>query len=90
MIDVKEAVRIAIHFAKELIPTEDFDSITLEEVELAQHEPFWYVTLGFKKQVAADPLMVFTGKTANLIIRYKIFQINRDSGEVISMKIRKD
>ena len=90
MIDVKQAVKIAVDYAKDILSGEKIDQITLEEVELAQAEPFWYVTLGISKIVQVNPFEVLTGKGAHLQTKYKIFKIHRDSGEVYSMKIRKE
>jgi len=51
MIDVKQAVKIATDFAKEIFPGENFSQLSLEEVELDENGPFWYVTLGLGKIV---------------------------------------
>ena len=58
MIDVKEAVKIAINYANEIFLDEKFDKISLEEVELDDKRPFWYVTLGLGKLVQDSPFGV--------------------------------
>jgi hypothetical protein len=93
MIDVKEAVKIAINYAKDIFSEEKFDKITLEEVELEENELFWHVTLGMGKIVLDSPfgaLDVLAGKPAKLAVKYKIFKIHRETGQVHSVKMRKE
>jgi len=89
MIDVKEAVKIAMDFVKDVFPEEKFDRITLEEVELSEDSPYWYVTIGLGKVVAEDPFAAFTGRS-KLSVNYKILKIHRDTGKVVSMKMRSE
>ncbi len=88
MIDVKEAVKIAINYANEIFPDEKFDKISLEEVELDDKRPFWYVTLGMGKFVQDSPFDIMSGKGAKLVVKYKVFKIHRETGQVHSMKMR--
>jgi hypothetical protein len=90
MIDVKEAVKIAIDFTKDILSSENIHQITLEEVELDEAQRFWYITLGIAKIVRESPFAVFEAKGSKLLVKYKILKINRESGEVVSMKIRKE
>ena len=56
------------------------EDITLEEVELSEDEKFWFITLGnieYRK-----------GLLPGYERRYKIFKVNSDTGQVMSMKIR--
>ena len=49
MIDVKEAVKVAHDYTRELYKdygVGEVDPITLEEVELTDDERFWLITLG--------------------------------------------
>ena len=90
MIDVKDAVKIAINYAKDIFPEEQFDKLTLEEVELEENELFWHVTLGMGKIVQDSPFDILSGKGAKLIVKYKVFKIHRETGQVHSMKMRKE
>jgi hypothetical protein len=52
MIEVKEAVRIAFQYMKEIFFEEQLYDLTLEEIELAEpsdDEPYWLVTVGFTR-----------------------------------------
>jgi hypothetical protein len=90
MIDVKQAVKIATEFVKDVLSSEKIDRITLEEVELDETQSNWYITLAVGTVVRADPFSLLSGKTPELRVRYKVIKINADSGQVISMKIRKE
>lgn len=78
MITVKEAVPAAARFARSMYG-EDLD-LLLEEVDLSPDERYWLITLSFSsKKVDA----------ASASRRdYKIFEIDAESGEVRSMKMR--
>jgi hypothetical protein len=89
MIDVKDAVRIAINYAREIFPDDQFDKFTLEEVELDDKRPFWYITLGMGKVVQESPLELLSGGT-KLAVKYKVFKIHRETGQVHSVKMRKE
>ena len=90
MIDVKEAVKIATNFARDMFSSEGFSQITLEEIELAQDEPFWYITLGLGKIIQPETFDILSGKGAKLITKYKVFKVHQVSRQVFSMKIRKE
>jgi hypothetical protein len=89
MIDVKDAVKIAMDFVKNIYTGEKFDRVTLEEVELSDDSPFWYVTLGLGQVIQTDPFAVLSGG-GKVSVKYKVFTIHRETGEVISMKIRQE
>ena len=92
MIDVKEAVKIAIEDLQKLYESAELKDILLEEFALSDDEKYWYVTLGFSRQVdSKSPLSALLGKAEyNQEYKrvYKEFQIDRASGQVKSMKIR--
>jgi len=76
MIDVKEAVKIAYEYFLSLCPGSG--SVQLEEVELAEDEGYWLITLSH-----------FSPYLVDLADRqYKTFKINAVDGRVLSMKIR--
>jgi hypothetical protein len=88
MIDVKQAVKIATDYAKELFSDQKFEQITLEEVELDEDAHFWNVTLGMGKIVHESPFGILAGVQGKLMIKYKVVKINAATGSVQSVKIR--
>ena len=84
MIGVKDAVGAATRFAEELYgPREDL-GLTLEEVELSSDDRHWLITLGLVDR--ANPFAALAGGLAQR--DYKIFKVDAETGEVVSMKIR--
>ncbi len=77
-IDAKKAVEIAAQYYKDI--SGERANATVEEVELDGN--FWVITLGI-----ADSYSIMIGAT--IPRNYKQFRINSDTGEVMSMKIRK-
>jgi len=76
MLDVKQAVEKAQRYLKTLYRNKGFLNLMLEEVELSSDDRYWLVTLGWDLDVMG------TRRT------YKVFKIDAETGEVISMKIR--
>ncbi len=94
MVEVKEAVKSAVAYFKDLIA--DATNIRLEEVELSDDERSWSVTLSAQipgtepetpAQIAAAFSDLFLKEEKSRI--YKMFTISAESGSVKSMKIRK-
>lgn len=82
MIEVNDATNIAAEYLKKLFP--DANNMQLEEVEISEDEKFWNVTLSYEYYDPANPsAMLFNRKR-----KYKIFRINANTGDVLSMKIR--
>ena len=79
MIVVKEAVRKAAEYFEDLYHGQ-FKNVLLEEVEWSDGD--WLVTLGY--DVVPDVISQLSG----IRRRFKIFKINGETGEVMSMKIR--
>jgi hypothetical protein len=82
MINVKEATDKAKEYLVSFFP--DAENVQLEEVEMTEDKAHWFVTIsyeGISNSVASSMLV---GKT----VLYKIFKIDAQLGEVISMKIR--
>lgn len=79
MITVKQAARNAEQYLTSLVT--GVTDIILEEVESADDEQFWFITLSYKEPFPG--IQNIFGKTA------KIFKIRKSDGEVVSMKIRK-
>lgn len=91
MIGIKEATRAAEAFAKELLDG-DLVGLRLEEVELADDEASWRITLGWVDPlVLKDPIKRWANALSdyrNLPRVYKTFVVDSDSGKVRAMKIR--
>lgn len=84
MLDVKQATRKAFeHFAT--LYGGEASGVRLEEVELAEDERYWHVTLSY--QPASEVAVIFN--KAAFPRDYKMFTIDAQTGEVKSMKIRK-
>jgi hypothetical protein len=82
MINVKEATDKAKEHLTVFFP--EAEEIQLEEAELTTDKAHWLITLsyaGISNSVASSLLV---GKS----IRYKLFKLDAESGEVVSMKIR--
>jgi len=80
MINVKEAVKNAAEYFTDLYH-DQFTNVLLEEVELSNG--YWLITLGY--DAASDIRSLLANKASR---RFKLFKIDCETGEVISMKIR--
>lgn len=84
MISVKEATQKAVDYMRGFFP--DSELIRLEEVEITEDKKFWFITLSLLEEESnSDPAFIFSAKKTK---RYKIFKIDSEHGEVLSMKIR--
>jgi hypothetical protein len=89
MIEVKQAIQIAQDYIKELYTGDEIRDLSLEEVEVAEDNKFWLVTLAFTKQMMQplNPMEAMTGpKYARF---YKELKIDAEGGQVRSMKNKK-
>lgn len=89
MTDVKQAVRIAVEFVKELYEAEGIADVRLEEVERPENENRWMVTLSFTRprpHPLGIPQVLLAG--VNLSRDYKTLTISGADGTVESMRIR--
>ncbi len=91
MIDVKEAVKIATGYMRDLYEADDIPNLLLEEVELSEDEKSWLVTLGFTREfLKPSPLAIaVTNDSPREIRAYKVVRLNAVNGQVESLKIRK-
>ncbi len=88
MIDVKQAVRSAIGYVKDLYEQKAPNDFMLEEVELSDDEKYWLITISFPQyQRQTNPLGTFINPNQEQRI-YKTIKIRVDNGQAISMKIR--
>jgi len=85
MISVKEAAKNAYEYMKEIPGYENNEEIAVEEVELSEEEStakkYWLITVGY-------PVGFNILQPTSRSKEYKIFKVDADTGEVISMKIR--
>jgi hypothetical protein len=82
MIDATEASNKAKTYLNSFFP--DAEKVQLEEVELTDDKTHWLITLSFEGVSNSVASSLLVGKS----LRYKIFKLEAESGEVLSMKIR--
>jgi len=82
MINVKEATDKAKAYLVSFFP--DAENVQLEEVELTEDKAHWFVTISYEGVSNSVASSLLVGKS----VLYKIFKIDAQLGEVISMKIR--
>jgi hypothetical protein len=84
MVDIKQAAQAASNFIIGLYSDQTISDMRLEEVELSEDERYWLITLSFSSPVTSNVLgFPVVGRR-----QYKILKVDRESGEVLSMKIR--
>ena len=94
MIDVKEAVSSATKALQDFFAGKELVGLELEEVELTEDGKSWLITLGF---YVPDPnpnplrniLALPTEGKTKYERKYKVFEVDGDTGSVAAMKIRK-
>ncbi len=79
MIDVKQAVEAAGKYVKRLYPSTR--NLRVEETEIAEDNSFWFITLSF---IQESPEELFGPDRS-----YKEFKIDAETGDILSMKIKK-
>jgi len=90
MIEVKDAVQVAKSAAYEFLGQETaLKDLLLEEVELDTSSNTWAITLGFNVPVANRLERIGAALAGQMFVRkYKTFNIDAETGEFRSMKIR--
>jgi hypothetical protein len=86
MMDVKQAVGIAVKFVKEVYNENDILGLLLEEVMFNLEDDIWYVTLGFDRPERTSAIDALSGRRPPRA--YKIIAVSAKTGEIQSMKIR--
>ena len=73
MLSAKEAARVAAEYLEDI---KNIYDVSLEEIEFSRTENLWLVTLSYTPSslLGADK-------------EYKIFKVDADDGEVLSMKL---
>lgn len=82
MIDIKQAAQAASNFIIGLYSDQTISDVRLEEVELSDDEKYWFITLSFPAPNSSGLLGLPTRR------QYKILKVDRETGTVLSMKIR--
>ena len=82
MINVKEATDKAKEYLESFFP--DAENVQLEEVEMTEDKAHWFVTISYEGVSNSVASSLLVGKS----VLYKIFKIDAQLGEVISMKFR--
>ena len=82
MINVKEATDKAKEYLVSFFP--DAENVQLEEVEVTEDKAHWLVTISYEGVSNSVASSLLVGKS----VLYKIFKIDAQLGEVISMKFR--
>ena len=81
---VKQAVKAAVEFLRDVQEGSTPEDVSVEEVELSDQDATWRITLGYSPP--GSSINKLTGK--EVYRQFKIFQVDAQTGEVISMKIR--
>ncbi len=95
MIEVKQAVQVALDFVKDLYEKENLENFHLEEVELSEDEQYWLITVGFNIgighiQTHAKTIFNLGDTTVTRPERaYKVVKIDSEKGKALSLKIKK-
>jgi hypothetical protein len=84
MLTVRDAAKSALNFYKDIYP--DINGELIEEVEFDSNRNFWLITLSFP--VGFEPQSFSNLLQPKVERKYKIFEINAETGKVESMKIR--
>jgi hypothetical protein len=92
-VEIKGAVRNAIAFAIDSLGQERTIDIRLEEIESSTvgDRPVWLITLS-SALIAGGPASAMRALAASMGAgterEYKVFTVTKDTGEILSMKIR--
>lgn len=94
MIEIKEAVQTAMKQLSAFYKEKGIRNVLLEEVEFSK-STYWLITIGFDIEKVPLPgsisslfqrTLAYTAPDS--VRKYKIFKINKTTGNIISMNIR--
>ncbi len=88
MIDLKTSAQAALEFFNSVSPHHG-DPVLVEEVELSEDGRYWLITLGYNLPNEPPDVWGLLDAGGKQHREYKTFKIDRETGEVRSMKIRK-
>jgi hypothetical protein len=90
--DIDQAVQSAKAFASKSLGAERTANIRLEEIEstVVDGKPVWLITLSSEHSNTTEKVVLrnFGILGADSEREYKVFTVTKDTGEVLSMKIR--
>ncbi len=93
MIDMKQAVQIALDFCRSLYGQDKLADLLLEEVELSEDEKFWLVTVGFdlgQEETSQTSPNISGGSPAKKLEHvFKTMKVDANNGRALSLKIKK-
>jgi hypothetical protein len=81
---VSQAVEVSARYLTEIYP--GIKEVRVEEVELSDDDQFWMITLGFLFPATDADRGLLNILPPRRV--YRIFKIDRNSGEIRSMKMR--
>jgi len=84
MVSIKQATMAAREFARSVLEPDQFKTLRLEEVDssLVDGKPVWLITLSVSAPDHVTVMLAGVGRD------YKTFAVQKEDGEVLSMKIR--
>lgn len=88
---VKSAVKAAIDYVEDLYAGSNLRDLMLEEVEFSEATNHWLVTVGFSLPETKEEStsLITPSKTSRALSRrYKVVNIDAETGKPVSMKIR--
>ncbi len=92
MIDVKDAVTIAVDYFLQLFGPNN--GLRLEEVELSANESIWLITVGFEVELPLNGSTIAVmqrlahGGASPTERKYKVVSVDAESGTVRAVKMR--
>jgi len=88
MFSIQAAVNAAKEFAVDVFQPRELLWIRLEEVEKSEDDLHWILTLSWAEESNTTALIKAVGSAASVPREYKVFHVDRRTGEVEAMKIR--
>ena len=88
-IGVKDAVRIAAEYVRDLFSDERIEDLRLEEVETSDDGENWFITLGFSRPELRRDSQPLIERLRPLEREYRQVHILAKTGDVRSVKIRR-
>jgi hypothetical protein len=94
MIDIRAAVGKSVAFFQSINDLliqngEQIQDLRLEETELSEDRQYWLITLGYDRPIPSHNDLF--GGIAGIINKYqrewRVFKVDAETGEVLSMKI---
>jgi len=85
-LEAKRAIKAAWDYFHTLFRTAPSANVSLEEVELSSDRKHWLVTLSFEELRRKRPELPAFLRVPRQ--RFKVFKVERESGRVVSMKMR--